>query len=70
MYERIIFSVQADNINEKGLFVAKPDKKRTILAKKSVFRTSGGKPDQSISSGKGIFLENNYLKFYNSYSNA
>ena len=35
---------------EKGLLEVKTDQKRTILAKKSVFRTSGGKPDQSISS--------------------
>ena len=35
---------------EKRLLEVKTDQKRTILAKKAVFRTSGGKPNQSISS--------------------
>ena len=44
------YIIHAYSMYEKGLLEVKTDQKRTILAKKSVFRTSGGKPDQSISS--------------------
>ena len=37
-------------MNEKGLFEAKPDQKRTAFGKKSVMQTSSDKTDQSISS--------------------
>ena len=47
------YIIHAYSMYEKGLLEVKTDQKRTILAKKSVFRTSGGKPDQSISSVQG-----------------
>ena len=49
------YIIHAYSMYEKGLLEVKTDQKRTILAKKSVFRTSGGKPDQSISSASRIF---------------
>ena len=50
---------------EKGLLEVKTDQKRTILAKKSVFRTSGGKPDQSISSGPELLGGVIIIDFWN-----
>ena len=37
---------------KRDFFVANPDKKRTILTKKSFFQTSGCKQDQCISSAE------------------